>query len=281
MTSRRYAISTHLYHDQRLTRRHFLEMAAHGFDAIELFATRSHFDYRDPKAIQALSDWLNESGMQLHSIHAPISESLVGTRWGAMFTNASNDEATRNRAVQEAISALAIAQHIPFRFLVVHLGQPDSQKPTADDNRLEAARRSIEELHSVARSLDVRLALEVIPNPLSSAEALVRFIEDELETADIGICMDFGHGFLMGDLVDAIETASGYLVTTHIHDNSGEFDEHLVPFEGAIDWPTALMAAQKIGYEGAFVMEVANTSTPAQVLGGTQRARWHFEEILK
>jgi len=29
-----YAISTHLYHDQRLTWHHFREMAAHGFDAI-------------------------------------------------------------------------------------------------------------------------------------------------------------------------------------------------------------------------------------------------------
>lgn len=281
MTSRRYPISTHLYHGQRLTRHHFLEMAAHGFDAIELFATRSHFDYRDPKAVQALGEWLNESGMQLHSIHAPISEGLVGTRWGAMLNNASSDEATRAHAVQEATSALVIAQHVPFRFLVVHLGEPDSQKPAPGDNRLDAARRSIEELHSVARSLDVQLALEVIPNSISSAEALVRFIEDELEPPDIGICMDFGHGFLIGDLVDAIETASGYIVTTHIHDNKRKFDEHLVPLEGAIDWPTALMAAQKIGYEGAFVMEVANTSTPAQVLAGTQRARRQFEEILK
>ena len=256
-------------------------MAAHGFDAIELFATRTHFDYHDSSAIQTVGEWLNETGLQLHSMHAPISERLAGARWGTMFTNASNDEATRARAVQEAAAALAIAQHIPFRFLVVHLGQPHSQKPAADDNRLDAARRSIEELHRVAQSLDVRLALEVIPNKISSAEALVRFIEDELEMPDIGICMDFGHGFLMGDLVDAIETASGYLVTTHIHDNHGKFDEHLVPLEGAIDWPATLMAAQKIGYDGAFVMEVANTSTPAQVLAGTERARRRFEEILK
>jgi len=276
-----YAISTHLYHDQRLTRHHFREMAAHGFDAIELFATRTHFDYHDPNTIESLSGWLKDSGMQLHSVHAPISESLVGTRWGAMFSNASRDEATRALAVQEAAASLAIARHIPFRFLVVHLGQPNSQKPGAHDNCLEAARRSVEELHGVARSLDVRLALEVIPNTISSAEALVYFIEDELELPDIGICMDFGHGFLMGDLVDAIETASGYLVTTHVHDNNGKRDEHLVPLEGAIDWPAALMAAQKIGYDGALVMEVANTATPAHVLAGTQRARRRFEEILE
>ncbi len=278
--TRRYAISTHLYHDQRLTRHHLLEMAAHGFESIELFATRTHFDYHDPSAIATLGEWLKESGMELHSVHAPISECLAGTR-RTMLTNATTDEPTRAHAVQEAAAALAIARQIPFRFFVVHLGQPNSRQPAAGDNRVDAARRSIEELHGIARSLDIRLALEVIPNDISSAEALVRLVEDELEMPDIGICMDFGHGFLMGDLVDAIETASGYLVTTHIHDNHGKVDEHLVPFEGAIDWPAALMAAQKIGYDGTLVMEVANTATPPHVLAGTDRARGRFEEILK
>lgn len=280
VTTRQYAISTHLYHDQRLARHHLTEVAAHGFQALELFATRTHFDYRDAAAIASLDDWLKEAGLQLHSVHAPISESLVGTRWGPGFTNASSDEPTRERAVREACAALEIARQIPFRFLVLHLGQPDARKPAANNNRLEAARRSVEELHGLARSLDVRLALEVIPNAISSADALVHFIEHELELPDVGICMDFGHGFLMGDLLDAIETASGYLVTTHVHDNKGTSDDHLVPLEGAIDWPSTLMAMQKIGYDGFFVMEVANTATPVHVLAGAQRARRRFEEIL-
>ena len=29
------------------------------------------------------------------------------------------------------------------------------------------------------------------------------------------------------------------VVTTHIHDNHGEKDEHLLPFEGTIDWDAA------------------------------------------
>ena len=49
-----FGISTHLYHDQRLERGHLAQIAAHGFEAIELFATRSHFDYHDPAAIAEL-----------------------------------------------------------------------------------------------------------------------------------------------------------------------------------------------------------------------------------
>ena len=43
----RFGISTHLFHSERLERDHLVEIAAHGFDSLELFATRSHFDYRD------------------------------------------------------------------------------------------------------------------------------------------------------------------------------------------------------------------------------------------
>lgn len=280
MTTFPFAISTHLYHHERLTRDHVQEIASRGFTAIELFATRTHFDYHDTAAIDSLAGWLQETGLVLHSVHAPISESLVGSRWGPMFTNATTDDVMRERAVAESRAALAIARRIPFRFLVTHLGIPDAQKPAATDNHPEAAHRSVVELHDVARTVGVQLALEVIPNRLSSAETLVNFIEDELELPDIGICMDFGHGFLMGDLVDAIETTSGHLITTHVHDNHGKVDEHLVPFEGEIDWPSALMAAQKIGYEDALMLEVANTTTPTNVLAASDRARRRFEAIL-
>ena len=281
MPARRYALSTHLYHDQRLARRHLQEAAAHGFGAIELFATRTHFDYHDPAAITALGEWLRETGLALHSVHAPIAESLAGGRWGPFFSNASGDEPARERAVAEATAALELARAVPYRFLVVHLGQPDHQRLAPHDNRPDAARRSIETLARRAAALGVRLALEVIPNRLSTAGALVRLIEADLDSADAGICLDFGHAFLMGDLVDAIETASGYLLTTHVHDNHGKADEHLAPLEGAIDWAAALMAAAKVGYDGALVMELAGAPGPAQVLAAAARARRRLDEIAR
>ena len=33
-----------------------------------------------------------------------------------------------------------------------------------------------------------------------------------------------------------------FLVTSHIHDNHGMKDEHLLPYEGTIEWKTALPA---------------------------------------
>ena len=86
----RFGISTHLYHDQRLSREHLAQVAAYGFEAVELFATRSHFDYRDPHATDQLGEWLRETGLVLHGIHAPITTHMAaGDQWGEPFSNAT------------------------------------------------------------------------------------------------------------------------------------------------------------------------------------------------
>ena len=280
MPQPRFGVSTYLYHRQRLSRDHLVEIAAHGFETIELFAMPSHFDYHNPAAIADLQEWLADAGLTLHSIHAPIVESLSGNRWGPSFSNAAADERQRLRAVAEAEAALAVARRIPTGFLVVHLGRPAAEAPASGDNSRAAVRRSLEALYPLTEPLGVRLALEVIPNSLSTAGALTTLLEEEIEMPAAGVCLDFGHANLLGDLIDAIELTSGHLITTHVHDNRGRHDDHLVPFKGSIDWEAALTAVQKVGYEGAFMMELDGGHAPRQILEDAQQARARFERIL-
>lgn len=280
MSTPRFGVSTHLFHDQKLDREHLVEIAAHGFDCVEVFATRSHFDYHDSVAVRTLAEWLEDTRLVLNSMHGPITTSLRGEEWGERFSLAISDATQRQRAIAETEAALAVAQTIPYRHLVIHLGWPESAKPAANDNSREAVRRSLESLVESAQKVGVKLAIEIIPNSLSSAEALVSLIENDLEGLDLGICMDVGHAFMMGDLGDAIETCAEHLMTTHLHDNTRKSDDHLAPGEGSIDWPAALMGLQKIGYEGAWMFEVANTSTPTAVLQKTEKARRRFDDLL-
>lgn len=280
MADPRFGVSTHLFHESRLAREHLVHIAAHGFDAVELFATRAHFDYHDEQAIGRLADWLSDTRLELHSMHAPVFEGLRNGQWVGSFSNASGDERRRGAALAETRAALQVARRIPYRFLVVHLGMPSAEQVPPGDNRPDAARRSLKDIAVMANEVGVRVAVEVIPNPLSGAAALVRLIEDELDGIDVGICLDYGHAHLMGDLGEAIEAVSGYLWTTHVHDNGGRLDDHLVPFAGTIDWDAAIMETQKIGYDDVLMLEVADTGNPVGVLQRSAIARERLEKIF-
>jgi len=278
--TRTFGVSTHLYHGHRLTRDHLLTIGAHGFERVEVFATRTHFDYHNPAAVADLQQWLAEAQLELHAVHAPIAESLTGGRWGPTLTLASADADARARALDEAGRALQIARRIPFGVLVTHLGIPRSQQPTPADNSRDGARRSIEALQRLSEPLGVRVAVEVIPNELSRAASLVHFVEHVIESAGVGICLDFGHAHMDGDVVDAVETVSEHLIATHVHDNRGRTDDHLVPFEGSIDWPSVLTAIQKVGYDGTLTLEIAAHGSERDTLQRARRARQKMEQLF-
>jgi len=281
VADRGFGVSTHLFHDRRLTREDVVDLAAHGFELIELFATRSHFDYRNPDAIAELREWLGDTRVTLHSVHAPVMEAMRGGEWVGSFSIASGDETRRKAAVSEAEAALAIAGSIPFEFLVVHVGIPTGQKIPPGDNQPAAARRSVIDIVEAATRVNVRVALEVMPNPLSGAAGLVDTIEEQLEGVDVGICLDYGHANLMTDVAEAVETVSGHLWTTHVHDNDGKRDDHLVPYAGTINWDEAMMATQKIGYDGAVMFEVgSNGAQPVEVLKRIAKARERLEKTF-
>jgi sugar phosphate isomerase/epimerase len=287
LAKRQYGVSTHLFHNQRLSRDHLLEVAAHGFELVEVFATRSHFDYHNPAAVADLQQWLAEAGLELRSIHAPVAERFTGGRWSGTLSMASADPDARARAVGEAERALHIARRIAVPVLVAHLGvpryQPRDPEIGPQDTRA-AARRSVEELMRLAQPLGVRVALEVLPNELSRAGSLVHFVEEDVtaeETAaDAGICLDFGHAHVDGDVVEAIETVSEHLIATHVHDNAGRSDDHLLPFDGTIDWPAALTAVQKIGFDGPLMLEINARGTTKETLARAQQVRQRMEKFL-
>jgi sugar phosphate isomerase/epimerase len=275
-----FGLSTHFFHDTVLTREHLVHIAAHEFDCIELVASRSHFDYRSADAIRELAEWLSDTRLSLHSVHAPTLDTAPGVERGMWYSNASSDETRRKAAVAEAQAALGIAETIPFQFLVVHLGVPAAALLGPGDNQRDAARRSAEAIVESAARSGVRVAFEVIQNPLSAADALVRLIEDDLDGLDAAICLDYGHGHLTGDLPDVIEAVSGHLATTHLHDNDGRRDAHLLPFAGTIDWDAAMMETQKIGYEGVLMFEVVERGDPATAMARAARARERLANTL-
>jgi sugar phosphate isomerase/epimerase len=275
-----FGFSTHLFHGARLERRHLEALAAHAFPLVEVFATRTHVDYHDARRVAEVRRWLDELALEAWSVHLPICEGFTGGVWGRAYSNASADAAVRDEAVRETTVALAAARDLGCRMAVLHIGLPEGQPIPANDNDIGAARRSLDPIAEACRVTGVTLALEVIPNELATAEAILSWLTGDLELSDAVACLDVGHAHLAGGAPEAADVLSGYVATTHIHDNRGTSDDHLVPFDGTIDWVATMTALSKIGYDGPLMFEIPDHGSAASVLARSVAARRRIQAIL-
>ena len=85
---------------------------------------------------------------------------------------------------------------------------------------------------------------------------------DSFHMDNVGACWDFGHANLMGlDQREALRYLGKRLKATHVADNSGMHDDHIMPFQGTIDWRRILPVLSQIGYEGDLTYEIHNSTS--------------------
>lgn len=261
------AISTYVYVKERLHPGLLDGLVRGGAQAIEIFAARQHLDYANRKQhVREIADWFRGSGVPLNSVHAPMYADYEWGRTGAPPVNvASTDRAGRIEAMDEIKRALEIAEQIPFRFLVQHIGVGGE---SFDEHKLEAAMTSIEHLRAFAKPLGVRILLENIPNELCTPERLVEFIQ-ATHFDDLGVCFDFGHAHLMSDVAQAFETVKDYVHSSHVHDNKKDRDSHLWPGDGSIDWKQAVDLLRSVRHTPPLLLEIEEDEkiNPAEKMG--------------
>ena len=228
------AVSTYIYVKERLHPGLLDDLVKSGAQAIEIFAARQHFDYANRRQhVREIADWFKANNIPLNSVHAPLFSDYEWGRTGSPPINiASTDRAQRVDAMDEIKRALEIAEHIPFRFLVQHIGTPDQGY---DEKKFEAAMTSVEHLRAFAKPLGVRILLENIPNELSTPDRLVEFIKT-MHFDDIGVCFDCGHAHMMGGIPESFGILKDHICSTHLHDNNKDKDSHLWPGKGSINW---------------------------------------------
>lgn len=248
------AVSTYIFVNQRLHPGLLDRLVSGGAQAIEIFGARQHLDYANRKQhVREIAEWFRTSGVPLHSVHAPLYSDYEWGRSGSPPLNiASADRAARIEAMDEIKRAIELAEQIPFRFLVQHVGLPNE---SFDDRKFEAAMTSVEHLRAFAKPLGVRVLVENIPNELSTPDRLVEFIR-VTHFDDIGVCFDTGHANMMGDVASAFETVRKHVYSTHVHDNDREKDSHLWPGAGTIDWKSTLELLSQAPNKPPLLLEI-------------------------
>lgn len=240
-------LSTRSFVSQRLGSHMLDTLDRAGISQIEIFAARQHFDYRDSNHVGDVAQWFSDHGVALYSVHAPVYAGTDSGRVGNQAISPSHTERRlRIESMDEIKRVIEIAERLPFRFLVLHLGLPDDEY---SPRKIDAAFTSLEHLHLFAKEHGVELVLENSTAPISTPDRLAEFIQ--YTRLNVKVCFDAGHAHLTGGVSPAFETLKPIISTAHLHDNKQDADSHLIPFEGSISWADLMKELRSLS--GAFI----------------------------
>jgi sugar phosphate isomerase/epimerase len=273
------AVSTHFFINHRLTTAALDKLCDTGISAVELFCARQHLDYHNRAQTDELAHWFRDSELKLHSLHSPMYNDDANGRSGpqAIVNIADLAKPKRIAACDEIKRALEIAESVPFRYLIQHLGAP---KDEYDDAKLDAAFSSLDELRLFAKHRGVEILLENIPNGLSSAEKLMMF--QRQTHLDLGFCFDTGHANIMGGVAKEFEIMQSRVKSLHVHDNNGVLDSHLFPTlatGGTIPWAEVMPMLRAREHQYPLLLELKESPDFPQPLESIRKIFKNLESF--
>src|SRR5467141_1655788 len=239
-------LSTYLFVSRKLTPEILEQVAGAGFEGLEIFCTRSHFEYSVKSEIQVMASALERHHLQLVSLHAPTSRDLSAMREsGTPLSICEVERVRRVEAMDELKRAIDVADDLPYARLVLHMG---GSREMADPRKRDAAFSTLEHLILHAHHAGVAICIENTTSEMGDPGYLRAFV-DETRLTGLRFNFDVGHAYLSDFPQDqriekSFTPLRDLLSAVHLHDNHGEKDEHLPPYDGSIDWSAAIQTLQ-------------------------------------
>jgi sugar phosphate isomerase/epimerase len=239
-------LSTYLFVSRKLTPELLGQISEAGFQGVEIFCTRSHFEYATKAEVCAMAGALEAHKLQLVSLHGPTSRDLSAMREsGTPLSICEVERVRRIEAMDELKRVIDVADDLPYERLILHMGGP---RETADPRKRDAAFSTLEHLVLHAHHAGVTICMENTTSEMGDPAYLRAFV-DETRLTGLRFNFDIGHAHL-ADGPEEVRIEKSFMPlrelasAVHLHDNHGEKDEHLPPFDGTIDWPAAIKILQ-------------------------------------
>ncbi|MBY5571574.1 sugar phosphate isomerase/epimerase [Rhizobium leguminosarum] len=212
--------------------------------------------------IEFTSRIVADAGLKVHSVHGsngrnPITE--IGHKNPGPFAMEtrkdflSPHEWQRRSGVELLRNRVDLAAAFQSPNIVLHIDINDNVfgSATAERAFFDPLYQSLDEIRPYCVEKGVQIAAETLlcanaQNFLNLYERLFARYGKEF----IGVCFDCGHWELIepGKL-SVLERFADRLIATHIHDNFGAMDNHLLPFDGRLDWQTIASAIAATPYQ--------------------------------
>lgn len=196
----------------------------------------------EPKTVEKIKEKATKKGLDVEFLHAPF-------RGINDFWLAGLNYLPLKKKIHKSLESAAKFD-IPVIIMHVDSGWNPPQICDIGLNRFDA-------LVEYADKLGVSIAFENIRNFGTLAAMMQRYRDVE----NVGYCYDCGHEHCYTETVHFTELFGPRILCTHIHDNVGKDgrqdpDDHLMMFDGNIDYADMMKRLNGVGYTGTLTVEL-------------------------
>ena len=199
-----------------------------GFDFVEVVSEWPHYLTGD--SYRLFSEVLDGWGMK-RTVHAPFSDVNIG----------SFNDRLRRTSLEIIHETIELAAELDALSVTIH---PGHCSPVSVKNRreyLEIHRKSLRKISEWGIEYGIKIGVENMPRfPILDAQTCER-LREILDDVEIGVTFDVGHlNTTTGKFERFLDLLGDRIVHVHLHDNSGDKDEHLALGDGTVPWAKVL-----------------------------------------
>lgn len=229
-----------------------------GFSCIDFNTARTTIPFytdAEAKVQKLMSDIRQEiegEGLTVHQVHGP---------WCWPPIKDETPEGRISRA-EEMKRSIQIAAWLGSKYWVVHPIMPHRVRDLPEGNAestWELNKEFMSWLLEYARQVGVTICLENMPHrnfSMAKPEKVLQFVK-EMNDPNFKVCLDTGHVATQEglDLAEQVRMLGQELRVLHVHDNTGEKDQHMWPGKGILNWEQFAQALKDVGFSGVFSLE--------------------------
>jgi len=214
-----------------------------GFRYVSLGARFVHSDYLRKRGRKRLRRMLLGHGMQVCSLHTPFDRQI-------------DISSPHPSAIRKTIECYRQCTDAAFELganvVIFH--------PTAYMQFDDLVSRKGVTVENVSRLLDhvgeTGISLAIENDHFQPANEILKYSLEKITDPNYGFCYDTSHDNLLGHPLEILREYGHRLLTTHISDNRGENDDHMLPYEGTFPWHDFCEIFSGIRFRGIFLLEV-------------------------
>ena len=212
-----------------------------GFEGIDFNADLEEYytDVHDEKFYKDIKKYANDKGIVFSQTHAPF---------GSSFTE---EEKTINR-FGEIVKSMEHSSYLGADMIVIHpCKHIDYTENNNYDLMMEYNLDFYKRLIPYAENYSIKIAIENIKGSITETTKGLLELINTLNSDLLTVCYDVGHANICGqNPADMIKELGKHIGCTHIHDNDGIRDCHILPYYGSIDWESVMKAFSETDYNG-------------------------------